>query len=99
MEKQNIRRLTNVLLEEYENDKLAAYAHVCNHTLSSNPDETLISIKRELEHRFALDAMEEYMWEQTNIGEWRKVENDEFWKRFRTAMERTGEKNEKSCTN
>ena len=91
MEKSNIRRLTNALLKEYENDKRAAYAHVCNHTLGSTPDETLLAIKRELEHRFALDMMEEYGWEQTDTGEWRFVTSDEFSARYRAAMDRTKE--------
>lgn len=87
--KENIRLLTNALLEEYENDKPTAYAHVCNRTYGSHPNETLLAVKREIEHRITLDVMEEYGWEQTDTGEWRKLENDEFWKRFRAARERS----------
>ena len=78
---------SNALLEEYKGDKPTAYAHVCNQTYGSCPDETLLAIKRELEHRITLDVMEEHSWEQTDTGEWRKIENDEFWERFRAAMD------------
>ena len=82
MDKNNIRCLTNEWLKEHENDKPAAYAHVCNKLLCSEPDETLVAIKRELEHRITLDVMEEYSWEQTDTGEWRYVTPEEFSARY-----------------
>ena len=79
MDGKNISRLTREVLEKHENNNAAAYATVCNQTFGPNPDETLLSVKRELEHLITLDVMEEYGWAQTDSGKWRYVSNGEFW--------------------
>lgn len=84
------REITHTLLRVYD-DKFSAYAAVCNHIIPSCPDEELIAVKRYLEHLITCDVMEEYGWERTDTG-WRKVENDEFWARFREELEATQNK-------
>ena len=86
-----IRRLVNELLEEYHGDLHVTYAEVSNHAYGSEPDKVLVAMKRELEHRITLNAMEEYGWEQTDTGEWRFVTSDEFSARYRAAMDRKKE--------
>lgn len=92
MDRNEMRRLANELGMEYDGDPCELYAHVCNHSNSavvSNPDENLIALKHEIEHRITLEVMEEHSWEQNEMGYWRKVSDGEFWKRYRAAMDRT----------
>lgn len=92
MDKNEIRRLANALDIEYNGDLCELYAHICNHSnraVVTNPNEDLIALKREIEHRITLEYMEEYFWEPDEMGIWRKVSNDEFWARYRAAMEKS----------
>ena len=84
-----IRRLVNDLDIEYSGDICELYAHVCNHSMRPNLNYRLIALKREIEHRIILLYMEEYLWEQEDTDRWRKIEDDEFWTRFRAAMNRS----------
>lgn len=82
-----IRQLANELEMEYGGDLCELYAHVSNRIAGrSEPSETMLALKRELEHRIALEVMEEYSWERDDMGLWRKLSNDEFLKRFRTCI-------------
>ena len=76
-------------IEQHKNelgDLYAVYAELCNRMDPAHPDKELLAMQRYLEHRFALDVMEEYGWEQAEDGKWQYVSNDEFRKRYRTAM-------------
>lgn len=88
MDYNEIRRLANELEIEDDGDLCRIYAYACNHSIGSNPDERLLALKHELEHRMTLLYMEEYFWEQTDTGYWYKVEHDEFWVRFSAAMDK-----------
>ena len=91
MDRNEIRRLANEMSKEYHGDLRELYAHVCNHTnraIVPNPNEELLALKQEIEHRITLAVMEEYSWEQDEMGVWRKISDDEFWKRYRAAMDR-----------
>ena len=69
----------------------AVYAEVCNRMDPAHPDKELLAIQRYLEHRFALDVMEEYGWEQAEDGKWQYVSNEEFSARYRAAMKHNKE--------
>lgn len=81
------REITQMLLRVYD-DKFSAYAAVCTHIVPSHTEDELIAVKQYLEHLITCDVMEEYGWERTKTG-WRKVENDEYWARFREELEAT----------
>ena len=83
----DIRHLTVKLLQEYDGDRLALYAHVSNHTIEGHPDEELIAVKRELERQIVVEMMGEHGWDRTDISIWQKTEDDEFWVRLRSARE------------
>lgn len=91
MDRNEIRRLANELEIEYDGDLCKLYAHVCNHSnraIVSKPDDDLLALKREIEHRITLQYMEERDWDQDDMGKWYKREDDGFWTRYRAAMDR-----------
>lgn len=71
-DKNEIRQKVDNLLAEYQNDKAAAYAHVCNSMTSPNPDPEMVAIKRELEDRITAEVMAGMGWDRTEAGLWKK---------------------------
>lgn len=75
-------------LKRYLGDIYAVYANVCNRIDPARPDEELSAMQRYIEQQLALAIMEEHSWEKTEDGNWLYVSNEEFWSRYRAAMER-----------
>lgn len=92
MDRSEIYCLANDLDIAYNGDLCELYAHVYNHSIDLNPNEDLITLKCEIEHRITLLYMEEHSWDQTDTGLWYKIEDDEFWKRYRAAMDKRKDK-------
>lgn len=69
-----------ILIQQY-GSKAAAYAAVRNELLLF-PTNELMKLRHQLEEFITTDMMDELGWEQTDTGTWRKVENEEFWKRL-----------------
>lgn len=82
-----ICKVTKALIHEYKNDIHAAYAAVHNNTIGPPPAAKLIEVKQYLEHLMACEAMEEYGWEQDEMGLWHYVSSEEFFSRWREARE------------
>lgn len=101
MDRNEIRQLANELDIEYSGDLYELYAHVGNHSncgIVGEPDKTLVALKHEIEHRLTLLYMEERSWDQTDTGRWYKIEDDEFWKHYRAAMDKSKNKKYRNNT-